>query len=99
MTIMLSVIGWMAVGWFLSGLIITCFFAKCYVADSAPMYVRLKSLMLCAFQIPWALLIYRTLPLVCVVPEPMPEDEKVKYEKWLNGIVCNCPNCRRRRGE
>lgn len=99
--ILIYTIGFIAVMWWLFGVILFAFFTNIYVAKGTPLSVKLVSVLLSGFTIPYMLFTMGKLPNGAIIApaEPSPEEQEA-IQDWMKQVnPCNCPECRRQRGE
>src|SRR5687767_5034076 len=93
---LLATWGFMALAWWLLGVIIFAFMAKVYVHPGTPWPMRLWVLVVSAWRLPLSLLFGASGVLITLAPDGEEAEEAVK--KWM-AANCDCKKCRSRRGE
>lgn len=100
LSIILQALGLMMVLYWLVGLIIFAFFAKVYVHPGAPLSAKIVTVLLASALLPWDVMTQGRVPRVMIAPKnPSPAAQRIISEWMAANTDCDCPACRRRRGE
>lgn len=95
-------VGFATLTWWTFGFVLFLFFTKVYVGPNIPFTVKVTTVFVSGFTLPWMLLSVGSLPMAMIskLPEYMTPEEKAHMAAWAKEHDnCQCASCRARRGE
>lgn len=94
--IIFTIIGVVAVAWWLLGVLMIAFAPAIYVSKDAPLSAKLGALWAGAWVYPKLYFMAGYLPAMIIAPEDPDEDESLRIREFQQSM-CQCPRCRQRR--
>ena len=89
-------IGMLAAAYFVVGILMLCM-CRVLVLGGTPWSVRIKTVFVSAFVLPYMVWTHGKLPSLIIGPQDMTPEQNRQVAEFMD--QCPCPNCKARRGE